>query len=43
MEKLIVQRFVDFVKDIKKDDKTAVFYHAYCTDGVCSAVLTTKG
>ncbi|MFA4887080.1 MAG: DHHA1 domain-containing protein [Candidatus Nanoarchaeia archaeon] len=31
-----------FLNNINESDRVGLFYHAFCTDGVCSAVITAK-
>lgn len=38
----IIDKFKAYIKNIKKGDKVAVFYHAFCTDGLCSCIITSK-
>ncbi|GEM_PF-2743446 len=38
----LLSRFTHYLSTITKEDKIAVLYHAYCTDGLCSALITVK-
>ena len=42
MEKDVVERFESYLKNVKENDTLAVGYHVFCTDGVCSALITVK-
>ena len=32
----------DYIKSIKQEDNPCILYHAYCADGLCSAVIIKK-
>ncbi len=36
------ETFKNYIKNLKQEDNIHVYYHAYCADGLCSAVITTK-
>src|SRR3989344_5338797 len=38
----LIENFKEYINNIKESDNLAVFYHAFCTDGLCSCVLTSK-
>ncbi len=37
-----IERFKEYVRGIKKNDRVAIFYHAYCIDGLCACIVTSK-
>lgn len=37
-----IQKFKDFINNIKVSDNIAIFYHSMCTDGLCSCIITSK-
>ena len=38
----MLNKFKDYINNIKPNDKIALVYHGFCGDGVCSAVITVK-
>lgn len=38
----ILEKFKHYILNIKKEDKIAVLYHAFCCDGLCSCILVNK-
>ncbi|MEK6947799.1 MAG: DHH family phosphoesterase [Nanoarchaeota archaeon] len=37
-----IEKFKDFINNIKESDNIAIFYHSMCTDGLCSCIITSK-
>ena len=35
-------KFKNYIKSLKEEDNIAIFYHAFCTDGLCSCVIISK-
>jgi len=38
----LLERFRKFIESIRQEDNLAIFYHAKCTDGLCSCIITSK-
>ncbi len=38
----ILEKFKEYIKNIKKEDKIAVLYHAHCADGLSSCIILNK-
>lgn len=38
----LIDRFKGYILSINKKDKIVIFYHAYCTDGLFSCIITSK-